>query len=44
MGADAGYTSRENIQELAEKNIDFVGSLADNAPKARANQQRFAAP
>ena len=25
MVADAGYTSRENIQELAEKNIDFVG-------------------
>jgi len=43
MVADAGYTSRENIQELAEKNIDFVGSLADNAAKARTNQQRFAA-
>ena len=34
---------RENIQELAEKNIDFVGSLADNAAKARINRQRFAA-
>jgi transposase len=43
MVADAGYTSRENIQELAEKNIDFVGSLADNAAKASTNQQRFAA-
>ena len=43
MVADAGYTSRENIQELAEKNIDFAGSLADNAAKARTNQQRFAA-
>ena len=43
MVADAGYTSRENMQELAEKNIDFVRSLADHAAKARTNQQRFAA-
>jgi transposase len=43
MVADAGYTNRENIHELAEKNIDFVGCLADNAAKSRTNQQRFAA-
>ena len=43
FGEAQGYTNRENIHELAEKNIDFVGSLANNAAKARTNQQRFAA-
>jgi len=33
MVADAGYTSRENIQELAEKNIDFVGAWRPMPPK-----------
>ncbi len=41
MVADAGYTSGENIQGMAEKGIDFVGSLADDASKARTNAKRF---
>ena len=41
MVADAGYTSGENIQGLAEKGIDFVGSLADDASKARRNAKRL---
>src|ERR1700691_573812 len=41
MVADAGYTSGENIEGMAEKEIDFVGSLADDASKARTNAKRF---
>ena len=41
--ADAGYTSGENIQDMAEKGIDFVGSLADDASKARTKPERFTA-
>ena len=41
MVADAGYTSGENIQGLAEKEIDFVGSLADDRSKARTNAKRL---
>jgi transposase len=40
--AAAGYTSGENIREMAERNIDFIGSLADDAGKART-EERFAA-
>jgi transposase len=43
MVADAGYTSGENIRELAEKGIEFFGSLADDAAKARTDAQRFPA-
>ena len=44
MVVDAGYTSGENIQGMAERGIDLVGSLADDAAKARNNQdRRFAA-
>jgi transposase len=43
MVADAGYTSGENIQDMAEKGIDFVGSLADDASKARTKPERFTA-
>ena len=41
MVADAGYTSGENIQGMSEKEIEFVGSLADDASKARTNAKRF---
>jgi transposase len=43
MVADAGYTSAENIRELAERGIEFFGSLADDAAKARTEAQRFPA-
>ena len=43
MVADAGYTSGENIEGMSEKEIDFVGSLADDASKARTNAERFPA-
>lgn len=32
--ADGGYTNRTSIEEMAERNIDFVGSLPD--PKERS--------
>ncbi len=43
MVADAGYTSGKNIEDLVEKGIDFVGSLAGEVSKARTNPERFAA-
>ena len=41
MVGDGGYTSRENVEKMAERKVDFVGSLADNASKANGGQGRF---
>ena len=42
MIGDGGYTSRENVEKMAERQVEFVGSLGDNANKANGDQQRFA--
>jgi transposase len=41
MVADGGYTSRENIEKMAEREVDFLGSLGDQASKANGHQNRF---
>jgi len=41
MVADGGYTSRENVEKMAGRKVDFVGSLADHASKASGGQDRF---
>jgi transposase len=46
--ADGGYTTRDNIRMMKERDIDFIGSLGDRtarqaaAVKARGIDQRFA--
>ena len=41
MVGDGGYTSRDNVEKMAAREVDFVGSLADNASKANGGQGRF---
>lgn len=41
MLVDTGYVSRENVEAMAEKGIDLLGSLADDAAKARRGEQRY---
>jgi len=43
MVADAGYTSGDNLQEMADRGIDYLGSLADDGAKARRDQPRIPA-
>ncbi len=34
VAADSGYTTRENIQKLADRNVDFLGSMRwDDVPR-----------
>lgn len=40
--ADAGYTTRDNIEQMAERGIDFLGSLArENVPSGTTTPERF---
>jgi len=41
MVGDGGYTSRENVEKMAGRKVDFVGSLGDHASKANGGQDRF---
>jgi len=41
MLVDTGYVSRENVEAMAEKGIDLLGSLADDAAKARRGEGRY---
>jgi hypothetical protein len=36
MVADAGYTTRETIEDMAERKIDFLGSLTEKEKLSRA--------
>ena len=33
---DAGFTSRENIMDVADKKVDLIGSVLDGSPRASA--------
>jgi len=39
---DGGYTSRSNVEEMAKRQVDFLGKLPDNASKANRDQERYA--
>ena len=39
MVADGGYTTRENIEKMAERGIDFLGSMEKTASGATAPQR-----
>jgi transposase len=41
MTGDGGYTSRGNVEKMAEREVGFLGSLGDNASKANGGQDRF---
>lgn len=41
MVGDGGYTSRDNVEKMATRKVDFIGSLGDNASKANGGQDRF---
>jgi transposase len=41
MVVDAGFVSRENVEGMAEKAVDLLGALADDAAKAHRNGSRF---
>jgi transposase len=40
---DSGYISRENVEKMAQHQVDLLGSLADDAAKkGERNEQRYA--
>ena len=42
MVADAGYTTRDNIEQMAERGIDFLGSMAwENVPSRTSTPNRL---
>ena len=42
MVADAGYTTRDNIEQMAERGIDFLGSMAwENVPSGTSTPKRL---
>lgn len=41
MVVDSGFVSRENVEGIAEKKVDLLGSLADDAAKAHRDGSRF---
>ena len=41
MLVDSGYVSRENVDAMATKGIDLLGSLADDAAKANHQGERY---
>lgn len=40
MMGDGGYTDRENVEKMAGRGVDFIGSLADRASQSKG-QDRF---
>src|SRR6266566_5141886 len=41
MVADKGYTTRETIEAMAERNIDFLGSMIEEKKRGRAVLERL---
>ena len=42
MVADSGYTTRENIEKMAEREVDFLGSMRqEDVPRGANLRNRF---
>ena len=44
QAADGGYTTRENIKQMAEREIDFVGSMNGKGCRAERVPEPSTAP
>lgn len=41
MLGDGGYTSHGNVEDMAQRSVDFLGRLSDDARKANGGKDRF---